>query len=624
MKRLIALLVAVIMAVAFIPVTAAPVGTDISGTRCAYLTSGGGSSSTNFLTSADFASHKLTVINCWDSNCGPCTSEMPYFQSLHNNYSSKGVLVVGVCTTYIGGSYAAEWNLIQNNGYTYTFVKQDTVMYNLYSPQGYLPQTFLVNSAGKVVEFIGGGTTYSNLASRADYWLSQAQDPEVYYDVTFKDGLTGSTIQTVSVLSGNKPTYPTPPTHTGYTFTGWTPSTPPTITAPTTITANYSANTYTVTFVDGYNGSTISTQSVAYGQKPTYPTPPTHTGYTFVGWTPSTPPTITAPTTITANYSASAYTVTFVDGLTGSVITTQNVAYGSKPTYPTPPTHDGYTFTGWSPSTPPVITGPTTITAYYSTVASYLVTFVDGLTGSTITTQTVAHGSTPTYPTPPTHEGYEFVGWTPSTPPVITGPTTITANYSGNSYPVTFVDGVTGNTIMVVNVATGNTPVYPTSIPTHEGYTFISWSPSTPPVITSPTTITAVYRAARHRVRFIDSISGLVIASRYVEHGRDAEPPMPYEYDGYTFIGWDRDFTSVTEAIDVYTIYQKHEVAQTLPGDIDGDGRVGFTDVTIMYSYLLNNGNNSITEQGLANADTNRDGSLSIADIALIYGIILG
>ena len=561
MKRLIALLVAVIMAVAFIPVTAAPVGTDISGTRCAYLTSGGGSSSTNFLTSADFASHKLTVINCWDSNCGPCTSEMPYFQSLHNNYSSKGVLVVGVCTTYIGGSYAAEWNLIQNNGYTYTFVKQDNVMYNLYSPQGYLPQTFLVNSAGKVVEFIGGGTTYSNLASRADYWLSQAQDPEVYYDVTFKDGLTGSTIQTVSVLSGNKPTYPTPPTHTGYTFTGWTPSTPPTITAPTTITANYSANTYTVTFVDGYNGSTISTQSVAYGQ---------------------------------------------------------------KPTYPTPPTHDGYTFTGWSPSTPPVITGPTTITAYYSTVASYLVTFVDGLTGSTITTQTVAHGSTPTYPTPPTHEGYEFVGWTPSTPPVITGPTTITANYSGNSYPVTFVDGVTGNTIMVINVATGNTPVYPTSIPTHEGYTFISWSPSTPPVITSPTTITAVYRAARHRVRFIDSISGLVIASRYVEHGRDAEPPMPYEYDGYTFIGWDRDFTSVTEAIDVYTIYQKNEVAQTLPGDIDGDGRVGFTDVTIMYSYLLNNGNNSITEQGLANADTNRDGSLSIADIALIYGIILG
>ena len=561
MKRFIALLVAVIMAVAFIPVTAAPVGTDISGTRCAYLTSGGGSSSTNFLTSADFASHKLTVINCWDSNCGPRTSEMPYFQSLHNNYSSKGVLVVGVCTTYIGGSYAAEWNLIQNNGYTYTFVKQDTVMYNLYSPQGYLPQTFLVNSAGKVVEFIGGGTTYSNLASRADYWLSQAQDPEVYYDVTFKDGLTGSTIQTVSVLSGNKPTYPTPPTHTGYTFTGWTPS---------------------------------------------------------------TPPTITAPTTITANYSASAYTVTFVDGLTGSVITTQNVAYGSKPTYPTPPTHDGYTFTGWSPSTPPVITGPTTITAYYSTIASYLVTFVDGLTGSTIATQTVAHGSTPTYPTPPTHEGYDFVGWTPSTPPVITGPTTITANYSGNSYPVTFVDGVTGNTIMVVNVATGNTPVYPTSIPTHEGYTFISWSPSTPPVITSPTTITAVYRAARHRVRFIDSISGLVIASRYVEHGRDAEPPMPYEYDGYTFIGWDRDFTSVTEAIDVYTIYQKDEVAQTLPGDIDGDGRVGFTDVTIMYSYLLNNGNNSITEQGLANADTNRDGSLSIADIALIYGIILG
>lgn len=99
--------------------------------------------------------------------------------------------------------------------------------------------------------------------------------------------------------------FPTPPTHTGCTFTGWDYNNAP-ITTNITINALYTVNTYTVTFVDGYDGSTISTITVNYGvtlSSPYYPTPPTHTGYSFVSWD-IVSPTVTSNLTITATYTA--------------------------------------------------------------------------------------------------------------------------------------------------------------------------------------------------------------------------------------------------------------------------------------------------------------------------------
>ena len=78
-------------------------------------------------------------------------------------------------------------------------------------------------------------------------------------------------------------------TREGYTFTGWSngeTDNPLTITiglSNITIKPLYEANTYTVTF-DTDGGSTISSQTVAYGNKATKPTNPTKTGYTFDNW----------------------------------------------------------------------------------------------------------------------------------------------------------------------------------------------------------------------------------------------------------------------------------------------------------------------------------------------------
>ena len=106
----------------------------------------------------------------------------------------------------------------------------------------------------------------------------------------------------------------------------------------------YSANTYTVTFKD-WNGTVLKTQQVQYGGAATAPANPTRAGYTFTGWDKAFT-NVTANLVVTAQYSINTYTVTFKDW-NGTVLKTQQVQYGGAATAPANPTRAGYTFTGW-------------------------------------------------------------------------------------------------------------------------------------------------------------------------------------------------------------------------------------------------------------------------------------
>ena len=106
----------------------------------------------------------------------------------------------------------------------------------------------------------------------------------------------------------------------------------------------YSINTYTVTFKD-WNGTVLKTQQVQYGGAATAPANPTRTGYTFTGWDKAFT-NVTANLVVTAQYSINTYTVTFKDW-NGTVLKTQQVQYGGAATAPANPTRTGYTFTGW-------------------------------------------------------------------------------------------------------------------------------------------------------------------------------------------------------------------------------------------------------------------------------------
>lgn len=108
------------------------------------------------------------------------------------------------------------------------------------------------------------------------------------YTVTF-DANGGSTVAEATVNYNEKVTKPADPTRTGYTFAGWFTSDDAAydfdsvVTGALTLTAKWTANSYTVTFnVNG--GSTVAEVAVNYNEKVTKPADPTKADCTFGGW----------------------------------------------------------------------------------------------------------------------------------------------------------------------------------------------------------------------------------------------------------------------------------------------------------------------------------------------------
>ena len=150
------------------------------------------------------------------------------------------------------------------------------------------------------------------------------------------------------------------------TYTGFTSPASKTITIvvdtkPSTknvVNYNYDRNKYTLTINPNggtYNESTSSTTTSEYFEAVKTIVSPTKTGYTFTKWTKTGNSTLTDTTllmgsentTLTANYEANKYTVTF-NANSGKVTTSnKSVTYADKYGTLPVPTRDGYKFLGW-------------------------------------------------------------------------------------------------------------------------------------------------------------------------------------------------------------------------------------------------------------------------------------
>ncbi len=163
----------------------------------------------------------------------------------------------------------------------------------------------------------------------ATYTLTYIVNGEVYTTQTYAYGATI--------------TPPAAPELEGHTFNGWTdlPETMPA--ADTQVSASFSVNTYTLTYI--VDGKTYTTQTYAYGATITPPAAPELEGHTFNGWTnlPETMPA--ADTQVSASFSVNTYTIIYY--LDGNVYTTQSYAYGATITPPEVTVGEGREFTGW-------------------------------------------------------------------------------------------------------------------------------------------------------------------------------------------------------------------------------------------------------------------------------------
>jgi uncharacterized repeat protein (TIGR02543 family) len=332
--------------------------------------------------------------------------------------------------------------------------------------------------------------------------------------VTGEGSYTSGTIVTLSGV----------PVRAGYTFNHWQDSNNVTHTAGSSFTllensvlqAQWTAILYPVTYVlNGATGTLPQQSSLAINSPFTLATAPARVGYTFGGWSDgtniyavgSTYVIGTLPVTLTAQWSAILYSVTYDLGGGQGTLPTQADGYISStftlPSVGSNPTWIAHTFTGWSDGTALYAAGSTytfdasdvTLTAQFSlngyTQIAYslgangagaLPASTSALEGNTIV---VASGAGVT------RANYAFAGWSdgnslyqpgdiflvgPEAAPVTflpnwtSGYNVIYSTGSGFGIaPVDPVGRVTGSTFVVGSASTLN----------RQGFTFTGWSDGT-------------------------------------------------------------------------------------------------------------------------------------------------
>ena len=106
----------------------------------------------------DFQGQPL-VLNFWASWCGPCRSEMGYFNQLHQELQGKVHFLMVNVTDGRRETVAKASSFVEMNGYGFP-VYYDTDMdaatkYNIFA----LPTTFFIDAQGNIVSQIPGALT---------------------------------------------------------------------------------------------------------------------------------------------------------------------------------------------------------------------------------------------------------------------------------------------------------------------------------------------------------------------------------------------------------------------------------------------------------------------------------
>ena len=369
----------------------------------------------------------------------------------------------------------------------------------------------------------------------------------IKFRVTFRDW-DGSYIIHQNVPYGQAATAPEPPVHIGHTFMGWDTDFSA-VYSDLEVTALYDVAIFTVNFID-WDNTIIKSEQVEYGHDATPPEDPVREGYTFIGWDKDHH-NITSAVNIYAQYEILTYTVTFLD-MDGTVLDVQTVDHGSAAVAPETPVHVGLVFAGWDADIS-CVTSDMTVTAVYE-VQTFTVTFVDMDGETVIEAQTVNYGEDAVAPEAPAHDGYEFIGWDIPFSSV-TSDLTVTAQYERLQYTVIFLSRE-GDELGRSTVYYGEAAQVPEA-PQYVGLIFAGWDADIS-FVTCDMTVTAVYIVETFTVYFYDLDGVTLIDLQIVEYGHDAIEPEAPQHDGYTFLGWSGDFTNVMSDLIIYAQYERN------------------------------------------------------------------
>jgi peroxiredoxin len=112
----------------------------------------------------------VVVINFWASWCDPCRDEAPALQQIYDDFSAKGVKMIGV--SFHGDSKTAAEAFLQGHQVPYDSLSDPDSKWVL-AFKGHVtiaapPLTLVIDKQGKIADVIDGVVVYSQLRDKID------------------------------------------------------------------------------------------------------------------------------------------------------------------------------------------------------------------------------------------------------------------------------------------------------------------------------------------------------------------------------------------------------------------------------------------------------------------------
>lgn len=247
------------------------------------------------------------------------------------------------------------------------------------------------------------------------------------------------------------------------------------------------------------------------------------------------------------------------------LIECQKVAAGGCAQEPDIPEKPGYTFMGWNRNYTNVMNSRNVYAVYKEGEhKTHKVIFIDYNGNKVVNTQYVLDGEDGYRPVARAMEGYTFTGWDGNWLNVKKD-VEIKATYREGIHKTHVLSYYSSNKtdreLLKQEWVIAGEDGTPPELEEIEGYTFAGWTGGNNYVnVKSSGSIFAMYYTGKyktHKVEFVGYDGNLLINPQYVLDGKAANSPVKPSKDGFTFIGWDKEFYRITAPVKIQALYRE-------------------------------------------------------------------
>ena len=116
---------------------------------------------------------KVVLLNFWATWCGPCRKELPSLSEISTEMKGKDFKMIGVS---VDEQQGAVDNFLKANALSYTILHEPNELVMKYmsasgQPDNVIPQTYLIDKKGKIVEIIVGGRSKEEFVKLINKYL---------------------------------------------------------------------------------------------------------------------------------------------------------------------------------------------------------------------------------------------------------------------------------------------------------------------------------------------------------------------------------------------------------------------------------------------------------------------